>query len=107
MFASVRDLAGKTIDEPIKIAIHLNRFITLFKATVHVIPVGVALIEIYLNWHEAFLRINVKGLKYLQFAVKAHELIILVSLNAMMFSYVRYELISEKDLSFDAFMSGF
>lgn len=107
MFASIRGLVGQTIDEPAKIAIHRNRLISLLHATVHVIPVGVALAEIYLNWHGTFLGANMSGLDYLQFAAKAHEFTILASLSAILFSYVRRELSVGDGLPFGALMSGF
>lgn len=107
MFASARGLAGKTIDEPVKVVIHRNRAIALLHATIHVIPVGVALTEIYLNWHGTFLGANMRGLSYLQFGAKAHELTILASLSAMLFSYVRRELSVGEGLPFGALMSGF
>ena len=97
---------GKGYTEQTKIAIRKNRTIALLRALIHIIPVTVALWEIVLNWNTYFVGYNIYNLAYYQFGAKLHEIAIQASLSAVIFSYVRYELILGDGIPFGALFSG-
>lgn len=97
---------GKGYTEPTKIAIRRSRTTALLRALIHVIPVGVALWEIVLNWNNYFVGYAIYNQAYYQFGAKAHEIAIEASLSAIIFSYVRYELILGDGIPFGALFSG-
>lgn len=59
-----------------------------------------------LNWNTYFVRYNIYNLAYYQFDANLHEITIQASLSAIIFSYMRYELILENNISFEALFSG-
>lgn len=97
---------GKGYTEQTKIAIRKSRTTALLRALIHIIPVTVALWEIVLNWNTYFVGYDVYNLAYYQFGAKLHEIAIQASLSAVIFSYVRYELVLEDGISFGALFSG-
>lgn len=97
---------GKGYTEQTKIAIRRSRTTALLRALIHVIPVSVALGEIMLNWNTYFVGYNVYNLAYYQFGAKVHEIAIEASLSAIIFSYVRYELMLGGGILFGALFSG-
>ena len=97
---------GKGYTEQTKIAIHRSRTTALLRALIHVVPVGVALWEIVLNWNTYFVGYNVYNLAYYQLGAKLHEITIQASLSAVIFSYVRYELMLGDGIPFGALFSG-
>lgn len=106
-FRSLRHLAvGKGYDEPIKIAIRKSRTTALMRAFIHLIPVGVAMWEIIINWNTYYLGATVQNQAYYQFGAKVHEMTAQASLAAIMFSYIRYEMSLGQGLPFGALFSG-
>ena len=97
---------GKGYTEQTKIAIRKSRTTALLRALIHFIPVGVALWEIVLNWNTYFVGYDVYNLAYYQFGAKVHEIAIEASLSAVIFSYVRYELMLGDGIPFGALFSG-
>lgn len=97
---------GRGHSENTKIAIRENRGTALLRALIHVIPVGVALWEIVLNWNTYFVGYNAYNLAYYQVGAKVHEIAIQASLSAVIFSYVRYELMLGDGIPFGALFSG-
>ena len=97
---------GKGYTEQTKIAVRRSRTTALLRALIHVIPVGAALWEIGLNWNTYFVGYDVYNLAYYQFGAKIHEIAIQASLSAVIFSYVRYELILGDGIPFGALFSG-
>ena len=97
---------GKGYAEQTKIAIRKSRTTALLRALIHLVPVTVALWEIVLNWNTYFVGYNVYNLAYYQFGAKLHEIAIQASLSAVIFSYVRYELILGDGIPFGALFSG-
>ena len=97
---------GKGYAEQTKIAIQESRTTALLRALIHIIPVGVAMWEIVLNWNTYFVGHAVYNQAYYQFGAKAHEIAIEASLSAIVFSYVRYELMLGSGISFGALFSG-
>ena len=106
LFRSLSRPFGKPFSEPTKVAIYSNRTIALLRALVHVIPFGLAVGEIILNWQEHYLGGNVQSLSYYQYAAKAHEICIQASLAAILFAYIRFEMALGHGLPFGALFSG-
>ncbi|CAD6577447.1 MAG: hypothetical protein ASARMPRED_008282 [Alectoria sarmentosa] len=79
-------MVGKGYTEPTKIAIRRSRTTALLRTLIHVIPVGVALWEIVLNWNTYFVGYAIYNQAYYQFGAKAHEIAIEASLSAVIFS---------------------
>ena len=106
-FRYLRRLAvGKGFDEPIKVAIRKSRTQALMRALIHIVPVGVALWEITINWNTYYLGATARNQAYYQFGAKMHEMTAQASLAAIVFSYVRYELSLGQGLPFGALFSG-
>ena len=106
-FRYLRHLAvGKGYDEPTKIAIRKSRTIALMRALIHVVPISVALWEIIINWNTYFLGPVVRNQAYYQFGAKVHEMTAQASLAAIVFSYVRYEMLLGQGLPFGALFSA-
>ena len=106
-FRYLRHLAvGKGFAEPTKIAIRKGRSYALLRALVHIVPVGVAMWEIIINWNTYYLGATIRNQAYYQFGAKAHEMTAQASLAAIVFSYIRYEMSSGKGLPFGAMFSG-
>ena len=97
---------GKGYTEQTKIAVRRSRTTALLRALIHVIPVGVALWEIVLNWNTYFVGYDIYNFAYYQFGAKVHEIAIEASLSAVIFSYVRYELMLGDGIPFGALFSG-
>lgn len=97
---------GKGYTEPTKIAIRRSRTTALLRALIHIVPVGVALWEIVLNWNTYFVGYAIYNQAYYQFGAKIHEIAIEASLSAVIFSYVRYELMLGDGIPFGALFSG-
>ncbi|KAM0804319.1 hypothetical protein BDR22DRAFT_959977 [Usnea florida] len=97
---------GTGYAEQTKVAMQKSRTTALLRALVHIIPVGVAMWEIVLNWNTYFVGYAVYNQAYYQFGAKAHEIAIEASLSAIVFSYVRYELMLGSGIPFGALFSG-
>ena len=97
---------GKGYTEQTKVAIQQRRTIALLRALIHLVPMGVALWEIVLNWNTYFVGYAVYNQAYYQFGAKAHEIAIEASLSTIVFSYVRYELMLGSGIPFGALFSG-
>lgn len=106
-FRSLRHLAvGKGYDEPTKIAVRKSRTTALMRALIHVVPVGVAMWEIIINWYTYYLGVTIRNQAYYQFGAKVHEMTAQASLAAIVFSYIRYEMSLGQGLPFGALFSG-
>ena len=97
---------GKGYTEQTKVAIRKSRTTALLRALIHIVPVGVAMWEIALNWNTYFVGYAIYNQAYYQFGAKAHEIFIEASLSAIVFSYVRYELMLGGGIPFGALFSG-
>ena len=91
--------------EPKKVTIHRSRSTALFKSLIHVVPVGVALLEICLNLHGHYLGSAFHDQNSYQLIAKAHEILINASLSTIVLSYIRTQLMN-KGLPFGAFLGG-
>ena len=106
-FRSLRHLAvGKGYDEPTKIVIRKSRPYALVRALIHIVPVGVAMWEITINWNTYYLGATIRNQAYYQFGAKMHEMTAQASLAAIVFTYIRYEMSSGQGLPFGAMFSG-
>ena len=105
-FKFLRHPMGRGFEEPVKTAVCQSRTTALLRALIHVIPVAVALWEISLNCYTYYVGSFIYNLVYYQFAAKAHEILIQASLAAIVFSYVRHEMVLGKGLPFGALFSG-
>ena len=84
---------GKGYIEPTKIAIRKSRKTSLLRSFIHLVPLCVALWEITLNWNTYYVGATIWNLAYYQFGAKIHEMTAQASLAAIVFSYVRYEVL--------------
>lgn len=106
-FRYLRHLAvGKGYDEPTKIAIRKSRTTALMRALIHIVPIGVAMWEIIINWNTYYFGATIRNQAYYQFGAKVHEMTAQASLAAIVFSYVRYEMSLGQGLPFGALFSG-
>ena len=105
-FKSLRRVTGRGLHEPLKIAIRRNRWISLTRSLIHIIPVGFALFEIVLNWNEFYVGVDSYNQASYQFIAKVHEIMIQASLGTIIFSLVRHELAVGEGLPFGALFSG-
>ena len=92
--------------EPTKAAIISNRFIALLRSLIHVLPVGVALTEIIVNWNGYYVGAIFDNQTVLQFAAKAHEITIQASLAAIIQSHMRHLIIAVSGLPFGALLGA-
>ena len=99
-------VVGRGYTEQTKVAIRKSRTTALLRALIHIVPVGVAMWEIALNWNTYFVGYALYNQAYYQFGAKAHEICIEASLSAIVFSYVRYELMLGGGIPFGALFSG-
>lgn len=97
---------GKGFEERTKIAVRKSRSTALLRALVHVIPVGVAIWEVMLNWNTYYVGSSALRLVYYQFAAKAHEMMIQASLATIISSYIRHEMVLGNGIPFGALFSG-
>lgn len=97
---------GKGFEEQTKIAIRKSRSAALLRASVHVVPVGIAIWEVTLNWNTYYVGSTALRLVYYQIAGKAHEMMIQASLATIIFSYVRHQMVLGNGIPFGALFSG-
>ncbi|KAL8902718.1 MAG: hypothetical protein Q9207_004430 [Kuettlingeria erythrocarpa] len=103
---SMRHWTGRGLPEPTKIAIRQNRTIALLRSSIHILPLGVCLGEIVLNWNVYYVGSQVYNQAVYQFLAKVHEFAIQASLAAILFSYVRHELSLGEGIPFGSLFSA-
>ena len=101
---SLSGLLRKDFIEPTKVAIRKDRLAAFLTTIVHVLPIGVALLEIVLNWHGSYYGDNLTRQAYYQIAAKAHEITIQSSLALIVLSYIRHEVTHGTGIPFGAFL---
>ena len=105
---------GKPLQEEPKIAMFKSRTQGGITTLIHVIPVGAAVALVFLNAHEFYIGGELSGesgqddqkLAALQFAAKLHELIMISSLTATLFTFICKEVTSGDGLPFGALIAG-
>ena len=105
-FTELGHLTGRGLHESVKIAIRKDRAIALLRSLIHLIPVGVSLCEIILNWNTYYVGVSIYNQAFYQLLAKIHEIAIQASLAAILFSYIRHELTIGKGIPFGALLSG-
>ena len=106
---------GREHPEPEKVAMYKSRGQALMRCSVHLLPVLAALALVILNITQFYVGGELRGasgqdqqkLAALQFAAKLHELLMLASLGAIVFSYIRKELAFGGGIPFGALFAGF
>lgn len=99
-------MVGKGYTEQTKVAVRRSRTTALLRALIHVFHIGFAIWEIELNWNKYFVGYNIYNQVYYQIGAKIHEIAIVASLSAAIFTYVRYELMIGDGISVGALFSG-
>lgn len=97
-----------------KTVLDQNVWRALQRCTVHAISVVTSIVLCYVNVRGVYLGGELPGksgqdnvkLGALQFAVKLHELSIHASIAAILFTYIRNELLSQKGIPFGALTAG-
>ena len=106
--------SGKPAEELKKIAIRKDLWIACLAGSIHFVPITAALVLVVLNWRGYYVGGELEGIQgqddakflALQFAAKLHELTISASLTAVIFSYIRHELVTDNGLPFGALVAG-
>ncbi|KAL9617461.1 MAG: hypothetical protein Q9160_007724 [Pyrenula sp. 1 TL-2023] len=107
-------LCGHRTKEAPKVAMYKHRGQAFFRSAIHVIPVGAAIAIIFLNIHQFYIGGELTGasgqdtqkLAGLNFAAKLHELLMLASITAGLFAYIRQEITFGDGLPFGALFAG-
>ena len=85
---------------------HQDRPTALLRALIHLIPVGVALCEIVLNWNTYYVGAVSYNQATYQLLAKVHELLMQASIAAIVFSSIRNELAFGEGMPFGLLLSG-
>lgn len=105
-WSSLRHPVGKGLHEPTKIAISQNRVESSLRALIHLVPVGVAVCEIVLNWNTYYVGTARYSQATYQLLAKAHEIMIQASIAAVVFCYIRSEMALGSGIPFGLLFSG-
>ena len=89
-----------------KIAIRRNRLSALLRALVHAIPVTAALALVTVNLYPYYVGSSIQSLALYQLVAKIHEIMIQASLAAIVFSYIRHEMVLGEGIPLGAMFSG-
>ena len=103
---SVQGLFKRRFKEPTKTAISRNRLSALLRSLIHIPPLAVALFEIVLNLRGTYVGISFDQQTSLQFAAKAHEIVVQASLATAFLSYIRYQITIGDGLPFGALLGS-
>ena len=96
----------KNFLEPEKVAIRKSRITALLRALIHVMPLGLAIFEIILNWKGHYAGRNFDKQNHLQFAAKAHEIFMQASTATVILSYIRYQISAGNGMPFGAVLGS-
>ncbi|KAL8824191.1 MAG: hypothetical protein Q9191_005234 [Dirinaria sp. TL-2023a] len=101
-----RRVKRKNLLEPPKIAIRKNRLSALLRALVHALPVAAALGLVTINLYRYYVGSSIQPLAFYQVIAKIHEIMIQASLAAIVFSYIRHEMVLGQGIPLGAMFSG-
>lgn len=96
----------KNFREPEKVAIRRSRVTALLRTLIHAVPLGIAIFEIILNFKTKYAEREFDKQNYIQFAAKAHEIAMQVSLATILLSYLRLKIGAGKRMPFGAVLGG-
>lgn len=105
---------GGSVEEAKKIALRKDLWMACLAGSIHILPITASMVLVVLNWRGYYIGSELAGpvgqddarFIGLQFAAKLHELTISASLTAVIFSYVRHELMTDSGLPFGAIVAG-
>ena len=89
-----------------KMAICYNRPSALLRALIHVVPVAAALSLVTVNLFQYYIGSSIQSLALYQAIAKIHEIMMQASLAAVVFSYIRHELVLGQGIPLGALFSG-
>ena len=104
--STISGLFRKDFIEPTKVAISRNQVTASLRTLVHILPLGIAILEIVLNWGGFYYGADFTQLAYYQIAAKTHEITIQASLALVTLAVIRHEATSGAGLPFGAFLGG-
>ncbi|KAL9585099.1 MAG: hypothetical protein Q9212_001725 [Teloschistes hypoglaucus] len=93
------------IERP-KVAIRKHRPAAFLRALVHVLPVTGALFLVTINLYDYYVGTSIQSLVFYQFIAKVFEIMAQASLAAIVFSYIRHEMILGQGIPLGALFSG-
>lgn len=85
--------------------IRKNRLSALLRALIHLIPVAASIALIVLNIHGCYLGAKIDDVSLIQFAAKAHEILIQASLTFIITNGIASQLVSREGLPFGTVFS--
>ena len=97
---------GRGLHEKTKIAISQNRSTALLRALIHLVPVGVAMYEIILNWNTYYVGATSYSQAFYQALAKGHEIMIQASIAAIVLACIRKELAVGDGIPFGLLFAG-
>jgi len=114
VYGLVARCGGKRNQEVEKVAIFKHRGHAFLRSFIHLIPVGAAFALVLINAHQYYIGGELAGvsgqdaqkLAALQFAAKLHELLMLASITAVLFAYIRREVSFGEGVPFGALLGG-
>lgn len=92
--------------ESTKIALRDSRATAFIQTLIHVLPLLGAGVVLYLNFTDVYIGAFLQNISVIQFAAKIHELAMIASLTTILFTSIRYDLMTRKGLPFGALFSG-
>ena len=98
--------ARYTEGEPPKFAIRKSRASAAARATIHLVPLAVAISLIVLNVNTQYYGLSNSWVSVLQFAAKAHEMLMQASITFAVLAYVRRALVSPGGVPFGSMFAG-
>ena len=106
LVSTYRGIFDKKFVEPTKVAIIKNRFSASLRSLIHALPVAIAIMEITMNWKGYYVGMTFDKQTYLQFAAKAHEIVIQASLATTLLAYLRHGVTQGVGIPFGALLGG-
>ena len=103
---SPHQFRSKHLGEPLKIAVRRHRVVALARSLIHLVPVGVSLWLVVLNWNTYYVGSFTYDQIIYQVGAKILEIMIQASLAATLLAYVRHEVVRGEGLPFGALFSG-
>ena len=103
---SLDKLKKKSRCELPKVALQKDRSSALLRGLIHAIPITGALFLVAINLYQYYVGSSIKPLALYQFIAKVHEITIQASLAAIVFSYIRHEMVLGQGIPLGALFSG-
>ncbi|KAL8628500.1 hypothetical protein Q9189_005816 [Teloschistes chrysophthalmus] len=101
-----KEIKRKSRIERPKVAIRKHRPAAFLRALVHVLPVTAALFLVAINFYQYYVGSSIQSLVLYQFIAKVFEIMAQASLAAIVFSYIRHEMVQGQGIPLGALFSG-